>query len=218
MSGSKINPLRGHQYQRASFVAAPGGNYMVLRKASTSERYAKRSSDHSPLGGFHPRGKNEGAPSSTDRESKNAKDLADQFRQWQKLRAKVSKAELGAAQATRLPSETKVKGNGRKPPKPTRFHPFAWPDPPSSAACWHQPGSDLHRLQSPRHQPDQPQYMLRRPVRKRDGKHPPFLIAGVLTAWGTVFVVQKYAIGERNDHLAKAGGLNPAQRSVQQPK
>jgi len=60
--------------------------------------------------------------------------------------------------------------------------------------------------------------MLRRPVRKRDGKHPPFLIAGVLTAWGTVFVVQKYAIGERNDHLAKAGGLNPAQRSVQQPK
>jgi hypothetical protein len=39
-----------------------------------------------------------------------------------------------------------------------------------------------------------------------------------MTAWGTVFVVQKYAIGERNDHLAKAGGLNPAQQSVQQPK
>jgi hypothetical protein len=33
-----------------------------------------------------------------------------------------------------------------------------------------------------------------------------FLIAGVLTAWGTVFVVQKYAIGERNDPLAKPAG------------
>jgi hypothetical protein len=51
--------------------------------------------------------------------AKTPKDLADQFRQWQKLRAKISKAELGAAQARQLPSETKVKGNGRKPPKPT---------------------------------------------------------------------------------------------------
>jgi len=71
------------------------------------------------LAAFIPRGENEGAPSSTDPESKNAKDLADQFRRWQELRAKVSKAELGAAQARRLPSETKVKENGRKPPKHT---------------------------------------------------------------------------------------------------
>jgi hypothetical protein len=45
--------------------------------------------------------------------------VSDQFQQWQELRAKVSKAELGAAQARGLPSEAKVKGNGRKPPKPT---------------------------------------------------------------------------------------------------
>jgi hypothetical protein len=51
--------------------------------------------------------------------AKTPKDRADQFWRWQELRAKVSKAELGAAQARRLPSETKVKENGRKPPKHT---------------------------------------------------------------------------------------------------
>jgi hypothetical protein len=32
-----------------------------------------------------------------------------------------------------------------------------------------------------------------------------------LTAWGTVFVIQKYVIGERDDPIARAGGLRPSQ-------
>jgi len=45
------------------------------------------------------------------------KDIADQFRELQKLRTKVSKAELAAAQKHAADGETSVKGND--PGKPT---------------------------------------------------------------------------------------------------
>jgi hypothetical protein len=32
-----------------------------------------------------------------------------------------------------------------------------------------------------------------------------------LTAWTTVFVIQKYVLGHRGDPLARAGGLSPSQ-------
>lgn len=32
-----------------------------------------------------------------------------------------------------------------------------------------------------------------------------------LTAWGTVYVIQKYVLGVRDDPLARAGGLKPSQ-------
>lgn len=37
------------------------------------------------------------------------------------------------------------------------------------------------------------------------------LCGGVLTAWGTVRVVQKYVLEDLGDPLAKQGGLAPAQ-------
>ena len=33
----------------------------------------------------------------------------------------------------------------------------------------------------------------------------------VLSAWGSIFVVKKYVIGERDDPIAHAGGLKPEQ-------
>ena len=54
---------------------------------------------------------------------KTPKDIADQFREWQELRAKVSKAELAAAQNKTASIETKVKGNGHGQRKPrSRTH------------------------------------------------------------------------------------------------
>ena len=44
------------------------------------------------------------------------------------------------------------------------------------------------------------------------------LIAGALTAWGTVYLVNTYVIGKSDDPISKAGGLNPDQRSIQQKK
>ena len=41
------------------------------------------------------------------------------------------------------------------------------------------------------------------------------LVAGALTAWGTVFVLKKFVLaGDSNDPLTKAGGVSPAQRSI----
>jgi hypothetical protein len=37
------------------------------------------------------------------------------------------------------------------------------------------------------------------------------IIVCVLIAWGTIFVIQKYVLGERDDPLARAGGLKPEQ-------
>jgi len=37
------------------------------------------------------------------------------------------------------------------------------------------------------------------------------IIACALSAWGAVYVIQKYVIGERDDPLARAGGLKPEQ-------
>jgi hypothetical protein len=37
------------------------------------------------------------------------------------------------------------------------------------------------------------------------------IICGV-TAWGTVFAIREYVLGNRNDPLARAGVLNPAQQ------
>jgi hypothetical protein len=54
----------------------------------------------------------------TIQKAKTPKDIADQYMEWQELRAKVSKAELAAAQSKAASVETKVKGNGGKPPKP----------------------------------------------------------------------------------------------------
>jgi hypothetical protein len=50
--------------------------------------------------------------------AKTPKDLADQFREWQELRAKVSKGDLAAAQNQKAPIETKSKENGQSPRKP----------------------------------------------------------------------------------------------------
>jgi hypothetical protein len=33
-----------------------------------------------------------------------------------------------------------------------------------------------------------------------------------LTSWGTVFVIKKYVIADRDDPLARAGGLTPARQ------
>jgi hypothetical protein len=52
--------------------------------------------------------------------AKTPKDIADQFREWQELRIKVSKAELVAAQDKTAPVEPKVNGNGHSPRKPSR--------------------------------------------------------------------------------------------------
>jgi hypothetical protein len=46
------------------------------------------------------------------------KDLATQFREWQELRIKVSKAELEAAQRATADVETKVQENSRTRRKP----------------------------------------------------------------------------------------------------
>jgi hypothetical protein len=51
--------------------------------------------------------------------AKTPKDIADQFREWQVLRAKVAKAELAAAQSKTASVEMKSKGNGHGPRKPT---------------------------------------------------------------------------------------------------
>jgi hypothetical protein len=51
--------------------------------------------------------------------AKTPNDLAAQFREWQELRIKVSKAELAIAQRATADDETKVEGNGRSPRKPT---------------------------------------------------------------------------------------------------
>jgi hypothetical protein len=71
------------------------------------------------LAAFILEGKMKARRSRPIQKAKTPKDLADQFREWQELRAKVSKAELAAAQSKAASVETKVKGNGRKPPKPT---------------------------------------------------------------------------------------------------
>jgi len=54
--------------------------------------------------------------------AKTPKDIADQFREWQKLRVEVSKAELAAAK--RKAAEPKIEGNGgaRKPTGHSRTH------------------------------------------------------------------------------------------------
>jgi hypothetical protein len=44
------------------------------------------------------------------------KDIADQFRELQKLRIKVSKAELAAAQKRAVDGKTPVKGNDQSKP------------------------------------------------------------------------------------------------------
>jgi hypothetical protein len=51
--------------------------------------------------------------------AKTPKDSADQFREWQELRIKVSEAELTAAQNKTASVETKVKGNGHTARKPS---------------------------------------------------------------------------------------------------
>src|SRR5271154_3042457 len=51
--------------------------------------------------------------------------------------------------------------------------PCANPDPRSSAACWHRPGSGSHRPQSLRHRPAQLQCTPRRPAQTPDGRHLP---------------------------------------------
>jgi hypothetical protein len=43
------------------------------------------------------------------------------------------------------------------------------------------------------------------------------LIGGALTAWATVFLVQKYVAEDPNDPLARQGGLSPAQ-SIQKTR
>jgi hypothetical protein len=45
------------------------------------------------------------------------KDIAEHFREWQALRAKVIKAET-AAEKKAASAETKLKGTGRRPQKP----------------------------------------------------------------------------------------------------
>jgi hypothetical protein len=37
------------------------------------------------------------------------------------------------------------------------------------------------------------------------------VIAGILTAWGTVFVLERYVLQDPTDPLTKQGGLSPAQ-------
>jgi hypothetical protein len=51
--------------------------------------------------------------------AKRPKDIADQFREWQELRIKVSKAELAPAQDKTASVEPKAKGNGHNLRKPT---------------------------------------------------------------------------------------------------
>jgi hypothetical protein len=46
--------------------------------------------------------------------AKTPKEIADQFREWQRLRIKITKGEL----ATAVDVETKVEGNDRSPRKP----------------------------------------------------------------------------------------------------
>jgi hypothetical protein len=50
--------------------------------------------------------------------AKTPKDIADQFRKWQKLRIKVSVAELAIVQKKTASVEPKVTGNGHSPRKP----------------------------------------------------------------------------------------------------
>jgi len=54
--------------------------------------------------------------------TKTPKDIAEQFREWQKLRVEVSKAELAAAK--RKAAGAKIEGNGgaRKPTGRSRTH------------------------------------------------------------------------------------------------
>jgi hypothetical protein len=54
------------------------------------------------------------------RKAKTPKDIADQFREWRELRAKVSKAEVAATQNKTASVKTKAKGNGHNRRKPTR--------------------------------------------------------------------------------------------------
>jgi hypothetical protein len=51
--------------------------------------------------------------------AKTPKDIADQFREWQELRIKVSKAELAAAQNKTGSVASKAKGNCRGLRKPS---------------------------------------------------------------------------------------------------
>jgi hypothetical protein len=37
------------------------------------------------------------------------------------------------------------------------------------------------------------------------------IVVCTLSAWASIFVIKKYVMGERNDPLAHAGGLNPQQ-------
>jgi hypothetical protein len=37
------------------------------------------------------------------------------------------------------------------------------------------------------------------------------IVICALSAWGSIFVIKKYVIGERDDPLARAGGLSPQQ-------
>jgi hypothetical protein len=37
------------------------------------------------------------------------------------------------------------------------------------------------------------------------------IIVCVLSAWGSIFIIKKYVIGERDDPLARAGGLRSGQ-------
>ncbi len=37
------------------------------------------------------------------------------------------------------------------------------------------------------------------------------IVVCVLSGWGGIFVVKKYIIGDRDDPLARAGGLKPLQ-------
>jgi hypothetical protein len=37
------------------------------------------------------------------------------------------------------------------------------------------------------------------------------IVVCAVSAWGSIYVIQKYLIGERDDPLARAGGLKPGQ-------
>jgi hypothetical protein len=37
------------------------------------------------------------------------------------------------------------------------------------------------------------------------------LFAGVLTAWGTTYVLERFVVGDRSDPVNRQGGLSPQQ-------
>jgi hypothetical protein len=53
------------------------------------------------------------------KKAKTPKNIADQFREWQELRIRVSEAELAAAQNRTAGDETKSRGNGHTRRKPS---------------------------------------------------------------------------------------------------